>query len=147
LAFATTVSGDVVRTPSVGLDTLSGKSFDPLGSGGVQLDVGGVHAGGAGSGLFPGDHVIETGGVEGYEGAGGDGGVPVALFIPLVPQAVPAATTPINNAMHDILETFPAVSGAAAHQLTSHTSGDTQYGRRITTSGKKPNTAGLSHNS
>lgn len=59
------VAGEVVLPPSDGLDTVSGKSFDPLGSGGVQLDVGGVHAAGAGSALFPGDHVIETGGVEG----------------------------------------------------------------------------------
>ena len=123
--------------PSVGLDTLNGKSFDPLGSGGVQLDVGGVHAGGAGSALLSGDHVIETGGVEGYEGAGGEGAVSVALFIPLVPQAVLAATAPMSNAIHESLETFPALSGAAAHQPISTYLGDSQYGRRITTSGKE----------
>lgn len=67
-ALATTVAGEVVLPPSVGLVTVSGKSLDPFGSGGVQVDVGGVHAGGAGSGLLLGDHVIATGGVEGYEG-------------------------------------------------------------------------------
>lgn len=57
VADATTVTGDVTVAPSVGLVTESGKSFDPGG--------GGTCAGGAGSGLEEGDHVIETGGVEG----------------------------------------------------------------------------------
>lgn len=65
LADATTVAGEVVVPPSVGLLTLRGKSFDPLASGGAQLEVGGVHAGGAGNGLLPGDQVIATGGVDG----------------------------------------------------------------------------------
>jgi len=50
------VTGDVTVTPVVGLVTVSGKSFDPAG--------GGV-AGGAGSGLDCGDHVMATGGVDG----------------------------------------------------------------------------------
>jgi len=41
----------------MGLETESGKSFDP--------DGGGTCAGGAGSGLDEGDQVIGTGGVEG----------------------------------------------------------------------------------
>ena len=57
VADATTVTGDVTVAPSVGLETESAKSFDPGG--------GGTCAGGAGSGLEEGDHVIETGGVEG----------------------------------------------------------------------------------
>ena len=47
-ADATTVAGEVTVPPSVGLDTISGKSFEPFGSGGVQVDVGGEQAGGAG---------------------------------------------------------------------------------------------------
>ncbi len=64
-ALATTVAGDVVLPPSVGLDTVKGKSLEPLGSGGVQVDVGGVHAGGAGNGLLLGDQLMATGGVDG----------------------------------------------------------------------------------
>ncbi len=64
-ALATTEAGDVVLPPSVGLDTVNGKSLEPLGSGGVQVDVGGVHAGGAGNGLLLGDQLIATGGVDG----------------------------------------------------------------------------------
>ena len=57
VADATTDRGDVTVAPSVGLETESGKSFDPAG--------GGTCAGGAGNGLDEGDHVIGTGGVEG----------------------------------------------------------------------------------
>ncbi len=64
-ALATTVAGEVVLPPSVGLETVSGKSLEPAGSGGVQVEVGGVQAGGAGNGLLPGDQLIVTGGVEG----------------------------------------------------------------------------------
>lgn len=75
LAVATTLIGDVTLDWSAGFETVSGKSFDPPGSGGVQVDVGGSHAGGAGSGLVLGDHVIGTGGVDGGgEGGGGGGG-------------------------------------------------------------------------
>ncbi len=76
--------GDVTLDPSTGFETESGKSFDPLGSGGVQLEVGGSHAGGAGSALVLGDHVIATGGVDGYVGCCG-GGVVLPIFA-LVPQ-------------------------------------------------------------
>ena len=68
LALATMVAGEVVLPPSVGLDTVSGKSFEPLESGGVQVEVGGEHAGGAGYGLLLGDQEIATGGVDGYDG-------------------------------------------------------------------------------
>jgi len=47
-ADATTVAGEVTVPPSVGLDTVSGKSLEPFESGGVQADVGGEQAGGAG---------------------------------------------------------------------------------------------------
>jgi len=57
LAEATTLSGEVTVPPSVGLEMVSGKSFEPAG--------GGTSAEGAGSGLLCGDHVIGTGGVEG----------------------------------------------------------------------------------
>jgi len=65
LAVATTLTGEATLDWSVGFETVRGKSFDPPGSGGVQVDVGGSHAGGAGSRLVLGDHVIGTGGVEG----------------------------------------------------------------------------------
>jgi hypothetical protein len=64
VAEATTVTGDVTVAPSVGLEMVSGKSSDAAG--------GGV-AGGAGSGLDCGDHVIGTGGVEGLLGGVGVG--------------------------------------------------------------------------
>ena len=57
VADATSFTGDVTVAPSVGLETESGKSFDP--------DGGGTCAGGAGSGLDEGDQVTGTGGVEG----------------------------------------------------------------------------------
>ena len=117
-ALATTVAGDVVLPPSLGLDTVNGKSLAPLGFGGVQVDVGGEHAGGAGSALFPGDHVIATGGVEGYEGGVGDGFV--ALFMPLVPHAAQTATATLRSAVDESLETFPAASGATNRHISTH---------------------------
>jgi len=56
VADATTLIGDVILDPSVGLETVNGKSFEPTG-GGVAM--------GAGRLLVPGDHVIGTGGVGG----------------------------------------------------------------------------------
>lgn len=57
VALATTFMGDVTVALSTGLETVSGKSFEPAG--------GGTCAGGAGKGLLCGDQVIATGGVEG----------------------------------------------------------------------------------
>ena len=57
VAEATTLTGEVTLEPSVGLETVSGKSVDGTG--------GGICAGGAGSGLVCGDHVIGTGGANG----------------------------------------------------------------------------------
>jgi len=74
VADATTVTGDVSVAPFVGLETVSGKSFDPGG--------GGTWAGGAGSGLDVGDQVIGTGGVEGYPGCDGAAGDEVFLVEP-----------------------------------------------------------------
>jgi len=59
LAEATTLVGDVTVEPSVGLETVSGKSFDPLGYGG------GTGAAGAGSGLLCGVQSMGRGGVDG----------------------------------------------------------------------------------
>jgi len=56
VADATTLIGDVILDPSVGLEMVSGKSFEP---------AGGAVAGGAGRLLVLGDHVIGTGGVDG----------------------------------------------------------------------------------
>lgn len=64
-ALATTFIGDAVLAPLAGLDTVSGKSLEPFGSGGVHGEVAGLQAGGAGRLLVLGDHVIETGGVDG----------------------------------------------------------------------------------
>ena len=55
VADATTVAGEVTVAPSVGLEITSGKSLEPAG----------CTAGGAGSGLVDGLHVMGTGGVEG----------------------------------------------------------------------------------
>jgi len=56
VADATTLIGDVTLDPSVGLETVNGKSFEPAGAG-VAM--------GAGRLLVLGDHVIGTGGVDG----------------------------------------------------------------------------------
>jgi hypothetical protein len=56
VADATTLIGDVTLAPSVGLDTVNGKSFEP---------AGGAVATGAGRLLVLADHVIGTGGVDG----------------------------------------------------------------------------------
>jgi len=91
VAEATTMAGEVTVAPSDGLEIVSGKSFEAVG--------GGTCAGGAGSGLVCGDHVIGTGGVDGAGDGGGlpvggvgllvGGGVTVAFGV-LVPQ--PAST-------------------------------------------------------
>jgi hypothetical protein len=65
---ATTCMGEAVLPPSDGLEMVSGKLFEPWGYGGSQVEDGGSQAGGAGSELFFGDHVIGTGGVAEYDG-------------------------------------------------------------------------------
>ncbi len=57
VAEATTFNGDVTVDPSVGLETLSGKSLDGAG--------GGTCAAGAGRVLVPGVQVIGTAGANG----------------------------------------------------------------------------------
>ena len=72
VAEATTVTGEVVVAPSVGLEIVRGKSLEAPG--------GGCCAGGAGSGLDWGDQVTGTGGVDGlvgWDGGAGDGVVVV----------------------------------------------------------------------
>ncbi|HXM67654.1 MAG TPA: hypothetical protein VN911_13045 [Candidatus Acidoferrum sp.] len=59
VADATTLMGEVTLAPSVGLEIVKGKSFDPAGGGVAR---------GAGSLLVLGDQVIWTGGVDGNEG-------------------------------------------------------------------------------
>ena|SRR5258708_4794595 len=77
-AEATTVAGEVTVAPSDGLEIVSGKSFEAVG--------GGTCAGGAGSGLVCGVHVIGTGGVDGAGGGGGlfGGGVVVVVVVVVV---------------------------------------------------------------
>jgi hypothetical protein len=84
-AKATIVAGEVTVAPSDGLEIIKGKSFDAVG--------GGTSAGGAGSGLVCGDHVIGTGGVDGTGDGGGlpvggGGVVVVVVFGVLLPQPV-----------------------------------------------------------
>jgi len=86
VADATTCNGEVLLIPSVGLVIMSGKSFDPPG--------GGTCAGGAGSGLVCGDHVIGTGGVEGLLGGEGGGVVPLFMLPLPLPQLVGNASSP-----------------------------------------------------
>jgi hypothetical protein len=57
VADATTLIGDVTLAPAVGFEIVNGKSFDPAG--------GGVASGAGNCWLFPGVHVIGTGGVDG----------------------------------------------------------------------------------
>ena len=73
VAEATMFSGEVTVDPSVGFETLSGKSLDGVG--------GGTCAGGAGKGLVEGVHVIGTAGANGKFGCGG-GVVVLALLEP-----------------------------------------------------------------
>src|ERR1700739_4918696 len=105
LAVATTLIGEVVVAPLMGLATVSGKSFDPLGSGGVHAEVGGSHAGGAGNRLVLGDHVIGTGGVDGYDGcaggAGGAGVVGVVVVVVVVLEFVPQRTRTRANSVSE----------------------------------------------
>lgn len=81
-AVAVTVSGEVNVPPSVGLETLRGKSLEPGG--------GGTCAGGAGNGLVCGVHVIATGGTDGSEGCVGGGNEVVFEELP----------HPVSNAAH-----------------------------------------------
>jgi hypothetical protein len=88
VAEATTLIGDVRVTFADGLETVSGKSLDPL----PQPASSGATAVGAGSGLVEGDHVIGTGGVEGYVGDDGLGvgvGVGVGEMTGLGAESVP----------------------------------------------------------
>ena len=115
-ADATTVAGEVTDPPSLGLDTVRGKSLEPFGSGGAQVDVGGVQAGGAGKGLVLGAHVIATGGVEGYDGCEGGGVVAVVFGMFEVPHpeeatAIPSAISSENRA------NLGVTSGAATNAL------------------------------
>jgi hypothetical protein len=88
VADAITTSGEVTVSPSVGLEMVSGKSFDPGG--------GGTCAGGAGRELEPGVHVIGTAGAKGKVGCAGAG---VMLLFLLEPHPVNrlAATSSDNR--------------------------------------------------
>jgi hypothetical protein len=61
VAEATTLMGEVMLAAAVGFETVNGKSFDPF----PQAEFAGSSAISAGSVLLLGDHVIDTGGVEG----------------------------------------------------------------------------------
>jgi hypothetical protein len=61
VAEATTLIGEVRLAPSVGFETVKGKSSEPVESGGSCW----FWSGGAGRGLVLGDHVIGNGGVVG----------------------------------------------------------------------------------
>jgi len=88
-AEATTLIGDVTLAPAAGLETVSGKSFDPV----PQSEVEGSSAVGAGSRLPLAVHVIGTAGVDGYEGvAGVVGVVGVVVIFELEPH--PVSTMP-----------------------------------------------------
>jgi hypothetical protein len=86
-AEATTLIGEVTEEELVGLETVRGKSSDPPG--------GGTCAGGAGRSLELGDHVIGTGGVDGYDGCfgGGLGSVVACLPVPQLVKTVAAASS------------------------------------------------------
>src|SRR5580704_783228 len=75
VAEAVMVSGEVTVAPSLRLEIVKGKSFDPAG--------GGTCAAGAGNGLLEGDHVIGTGGANGSVGWDG---VVVVVILEFDPQ-------------------------------------------------------------
>lgn len=121
VAVATTFIGEVDVALLAGFETVSGKSFDPLGSGGVQLEVGGSHAGGAGNRLVLGDHVIGTGGVDGYDGCGGGvevvgGVVVVVVVLELVPQPTRARTNRVREIVARTANLRTATGTACIHQ-------------------------------
>src|ERR1700747_3298049 len=119
VAVATTFIGDVVVASLMGLATVSGKSFDPLGSGGSHVEVGGSHAGGAGNRLVLGDHVIGTGGVDGYDGCAGGGavvGVVVVVVLEFVPQPTSARATRVRKIVARTADPRTATGTAHIHE-------------------------------
>lgn len=85
-------NGDVTVDPSVGFETLSGKSLEGVG--------GGTCAGGAGKGLVDGVHVIGTAGANGNSGCGG-GGVVLALLEPHAVHTAVAASKQVAKTIRD----------------------------------------------
>lgn len=93
VALATTFIGDVTLALAVGFETLKGKSFDPFFQGAVLSSS----AGGAGSGLLDGDHVMASGGMEGKLGCEGAAGVCLEEFVPQeLRMESPASSKPHN---------------------------------------------------
>ena len=115
-ADAATITGELTVPPSLGLVTVNGKSLEPFGSGGVQVDVGGEQAGGAGYGLVFGAHVMATGGVEGYDGCAGGVGVPVVCIFE-VPHPEVASAIPIAISSNKRAHFLGVTSGAATNTL------------------------------
>ena len=105
-AFATTWTGELTVVLFSGLATSNEKSFEPVNTGGSV-----VFAGGAGSGLVEGDHVMGTAGVEGKLGCGG-------ALIELEPDPHPASPAIPKRSRKEVgttinflfLESLPAVS-------------------------------------
>jgi hypothetical protein len=116
-ADATTVAGELTVPRSVGLDTVNGKSLEPFGSGAAQVEVGGEQAGGAGYGLLFGAHVIETGGVVGYDGCDGGGVATVVAGILGVPHAEEAIPAPIAISSKSRTGLLRVRSGTATNEL------------------------------
>ncbi len=105
-ADATTVMGDVTVEAAVGLETVSGKSFDPL----PQSEVAGSCAVGAGSLLVLGDHVTGTGGVDGYvgwEGEEGGVGAGVGVGVVVVVVVLETALHPRSERLSEINRNIP----------------------------------------
>ena len=98
VAEATTLKGEVTLAPAAGLDTVSGKSFEPV----AQAVVDGSSAVGAGNRLVLGDQLIVTGGVDGKNGGGDDGGgVGVGggvMFFEVPPQPARARLRTVTQA-------------------------------------------------
>jgi len=125
VAVATTFMGDATLAPSVGLDTVRGKSLEPFGYGGVQGDSAGIHAGGAGSELFEGDQLIGTGGVEGYEGWLG-----ATAILEFVPQEARARLNDVRKTICEIHDERATKETACIHQppKTGSTHAETGFG-------------------
>jgi hypothetical protein len=152
VADATTLIGDVVLAPGEGLETVSGKSSDPV----PQSELAGSCAVGAGNLLVLADHVIATGGVVGKEGevgvglgvgvGVGAGVVVVALGVPPHPiRKVPAEITSANfhpdrirldiacikTILQDVLPTQESRIGAANNQIALRALPQNMKGREL----------------
>jgi hypothetical protein len=131
LAEATTFIGEATLAPAVGLETVRGKSSEPV----PQADVAGSCAMGAGRLLVLADHVTGTGGVEGYEGCdgvlgglGGAGGAVVVVVWLGLPHPACTRLRAIHRSVAESNRPLPRIAGTTR---IIRTSGKSDSRRRI----------------